>query len=163
MDNKLPTTVNKFAQKGRLKKINGSIINPESSGLRFILSFVGLGGKYDGDNKIFADRWLKTNSEYKSWYVNRQNFKTGAFIEVPVASDIWIIELATFDKEGALDTKALASGLKKVSERAKYEHASVHMASELVEKTEGLDSLIQTLFIDNGVNVSIYAQELISK
>ena len=154
----MATNMSMFKTKGRCKTINGSVLNPENSGLRFVLLPNSIDGKTD-DNvllPVLDKRWSQIKSEMKSWYANKTGeYKYGAIKTQSVLSDTWITHMLC--QEGTkVDLVGLEACLVKVSKLALYERASVHIAKELVDAIPELKVLAMKLFVDEGVSTYFY-------
>ena len=60
------------------------------------------------------------------------------------------------DKTGKVDQKALQTAIKKVSEKAKYEKASVHVSTLLTSAIPELQDLLIKGLVEEGVSVYFY-------
>ncbi len=151
------TDVKKFQPKGKFKNVNGSIITPEHAGLRFILNTVNSKGLVNNDTlPVFDKKWKKIKEEAKGWYASRINFKGGEIQNIAVQSDTWVINCLCQDDDYLVNAKDLESCLKKISSLAKAEKASLHVPQSLFKSCEDLQKLLESLFIDDGINVSVY-------
>jgi hypothetical protein len=151
----------KFQQAGKLKVIQGSILNPHNAGLRFVLSFTNLAGKIDGNPlyPIFEKKWKKVREEARGWYATKTGaYKLGAINTTAVQSDTWVIHLLCQDEELHTNVDGLRDCLKKVCASAKYERASVHVSNLLLSVHPEVKPLIQEQLIDNGVSVYFYEE-----
>lgn len=151
--------VSKFATKGRVKEADPSttIINPESSGLRFVLVPVSESGKFEGTlPERLSKTWVRTKESYKDWFASQRNFKLGEISDVMVASDIWVIFTMCLNKNGKVSKDGLNSCLAKVASMAKYEKASVHLAPEVQALSKTMNKLIDSNFTVNGINTYLY-------
>jgi len=156
--NKQEDTVKMFQPKGKVKTIKGSILAPENAGLRFVLSVNNLVGKADGTwYKVFDKKWPKVREQTKGWYNTRTGaYKLGAVNTTAVQSDTWVIHMLCQDDKLSTSTKGLEDCLKKVCEMAKYERATVHVSSLVVDAVPELPDLLTTQLVDKGVSVYFY-------
>lgn len=154
MDNKLDK---RFIAQGKTKIVNASVLAPENAGLRFILNVVGQDGKFTSPlSLILAKRWAKVKEDNSYWYATQMNFKLGSLNETAVSSDTWAISMLVQDKTGKVDQKALQTAIKKVSEKAKYEKASVHVSTLLTSAIPELQDLLISGLVEQGVSVYFY-------
>jgi len=160
MANTTNTNMNMFKQKGRTKLIKGTILAPENAGLRFVLSVNNLAGKPENPLfPIFDKKWKQVRQESRGWFVNKTGaYKFGAVNTTAVQSDTWVIHMLCQDAEVKTDLKALETCLKKVADMAKYEKASVHVSSVLVELIPEITELLDRLLINEGVSVYFYEE-----
>lgn len=149
---------NKFLQPGRVKIIKGSILYPENAGLRFILNVNNMVGKAENPlYPLFDKKWKKVKEEAKGWYNTRTGaYKLGAVNTTAVQSDTWVIHMLCQDAELKTDTTALQNCLKEVCKQAKYERATVHVSSLLVNAIPELSDLLTKELVDQGVSVCYY-------
>lgn len=153
--------MNKFQPQGKTKLIKGSILNPENSGLRFVLSVNNTLGKTESNPllPLFDKKWKQVRAETKGWYANKTGaYKLGATLVTAVQSDTWVIHMLCQNDELAVDAKGLEECLKKVSASAKYEKATVHVSSILTETFPELTALLNTHLVENGVSVYLYTE-----
>jgi hypothetical protein len=154
--------MNKFQQAGRVKVIKGSILNPENAGLRFVLSVNNTAGKPDNHPlyPLFEKKWKKVKEDAKGWYATKTGaYKLGATNVTAVQSDTWVIHMLCQDDNLQTDLKALDSCLKKVTDSAKYEKASVHVSNLLIKSIPELSEMLTNHLVKNGVSVSYYEEE----
>jgi hypothetical protein len=151
---------NKFLQPGRVKVVQGSIVNPENAGLRFILSVNNLAGKAESPlYPVFEKKWPKVKQEAKGWFNTRTGaYKLGALNTTAVQSDTWVIHMLCQDEDLKTDATALETCLKEVCKMAKYERATVHVSSLLTLAVPELTELLKTRLIEQGVSVSFYEE-----
>lgn len=157
----MENTVSRFQQPGKVKTVNGSILNPENAGLRFVLSLNNLSGKTDENPlyKIFDKKWKKVKEEAKGWYATKTGaYKLGALNVTAVQSDTWVIHMLCQDESLNTDSKALDQCLKEVCAKAKYEKASVHVSSVLLESVPELKDLLMKNIVSAGVNLLVYSE-----
>jgi hypothetical protein len=152
--------MNKFQQAGKTKVVKGSILYPENSGLRFILSITNLAGKLDNPLlQLFDKKWSSVRREMKGWYASRDhNYKLGALNTIATQSDVWVIQMLCQDENLRTNVEGLEKCIKEVSNKAKYEKASVHVSTLLTEAIPELPALISKYLIDNGVSVYFYEE-----
>jgi hypothetical protein len=154
--------MNKFQPQGKVKLVKGSILAPENAGLRFVLSVNNLSGKIDENPlyPIFEKKWKKVKEEARGWYATKTGaYKLGALNMTAVQSDTWVIHMLCQDESLTTNLEALDVCLKKVCDKAKYEKASVHVSSILVEAVPELKDLLAKNLISQGINVSLYTEE----
>ncbi len=153
-------TDNRFKTKGRVKLVKSSILNPENSGLRFILSVTNTAGKAENPlYPLFDKKWKRVKEDAKGWYTTKTGaYKLGATNVTAVQSDAWVIHMLVQDDNLKTDSKALETCLKKVCKDALYEKASVHISMLLVNEMPELQELATKLLVDNGVSVSYYEE-----
>jgi len=151
-------TTNKFQPAGKSKLIKGSVLNPESSGLCFVLNMVNMAGKVDGEQyKTFDKKWPKVKVEVKGQWANKTGFyKLGTVDTVAVQSDVWVVNMLCQDDKLQTDIKAVENCLKKVCDMAKFERASVHVPVLLTKTIPELVDLSKKYLLENGVNVYFY-------
>src|SRR6202012_1556556 len=83
---------NKFAVRGRVKTIKSSILNPEASGLRMILTAAPESGDPSDNLYMLLDKkWKNARAELKGWYQYHTTYKLGNIQETAVNSDVWIV------------------------------------------------------------------------
>jgi len=151
-------TTNRFIQAGRAKQLNGTVTAPEQAGLKFVLNAVSQNGEFKAPlDTLLTKRWSKTKEDYKGWYATQHNFKMGSLHDTAVASDTWVVSMLVKDKDGVVDTVALATAMKKLTAMCKYEHASVHVSNLLLADVPALGDLIKTALLDEGINVYFYS------
>jgi len=152
--------MNKFQIAGKTKVVKGSILYPENSGLRFILSITNLAGKLDNPLlPIFDKKWRKVREEMRGWYANKTGaYKLGALNTTATQSDVWILHMLCQDENLKTDLEGLEKCLKEVYAKAKYEKASVHVSTLLTEAIPELPALISKYLIDNGISVYFYEE-----
>jgi hypothetical protein len=151
--------MNKFQTLGRTKTINGTIINPEGTGLKYILSINNMQGTADQNPlmPILEKKWKNVKTESKIWFANRTGaYKLGAINTTAVQSDVWIIHMLCQDTAFNVDKKALEQCIKHTVASAKYEKATIHVSSLLTEKMKCLENLLSEYAVQQGVNVFFY-------
>lgn len=151
---------NKFQQPGRLKVVQGSILNPHNAGLRFVLNLNNMAGKAESPlYPIFEEKWPKVKQEAKGWFNTRTGaYKLGAVNTTAVQSDTWVVHMLCQTEELQTDQAGLEKCLKEVCKMAKYERATVHVSSLLVSAVPELQELLNTQLVDQGVSVSFYEE-----
>ena len=149
---------NKFQVQGRTKVINGSVLAPETAGLRFVLNIANLAGKQESPlYPLFEKKWKKVREEVRGWYVTKTGaYKFGAVLNNPVQSDTWVVSMLCQDDKLNTNLKGLEDCMKNVCKSAKYEKASVHISSLLTDVIPELAGLAQTELVENGVSVYFY-------
>jgi hypothetical protein len=154
------TDVNLFKIKGKSKVINGSILAPYNSGLRFVLSVNNMAGKPENPLfPIFEKKWKQVKQDSRGWFATKTGeYKLGATNTTAVQSDTWVIHMLCQDENLKTDVKALEKCLNKVLATAKYEKATIHVSSLLMKTIPELEKLAKSVFIDNGVNVTFYEE-----
>lgn len=154
--------MNKFQTQGKVKLVKGSILTPETAGLRFILSLNNLSGKTDSNPlyPIFEKKWKRVKEDAKGWYTTKTgNYKLGAINVTAVQSDTWVIHMLCQDENLKLNTSALEDCLKEVNAKAKYEQASVHVSSILLDTIPEIKDMLTKHMVVNGTNVSFYEEK----
>jgi hypothetical protein len=151
---------NKFQQPGRVKLVKGSITAPENAGLRFVLNVTNMSGKAESPMyPLFEKKWPKAKQEAKGWFNTRDGkYKLGAVNSTAVQSDTWIIHMLCQDTELTTQGDALKTCLKEVCKMAKYERATVHVSSALIESVPEISDLLTSELIEQGVSVSFYEE-----
>lgn len=151
---------NQFQPKGRVKVVKGSILAPENAGLRFVLSVTNMAGKTENPlYPLFEKKWPKVKQEARGWYATKTGaYKLGAVNTTAVQSDTWAIHMLCQDEDLTIQTAALKTCLKEVCKMAKYERATIHISSLLVEAVPELQELVSELLVDQGVGVSYYEE-----
>ena len=149
-----------FQQQGKVKLVKGSILTPQNAGLRFILNFTSLAGKVDGEvYSLFDKKWAKAKSDAKAWYANKTGqYKLGAINNTAVQSDTWVMHMLCQKEDGTVDSVGLQECLKKICEAAKYEHASVHVSTLLVDQAPEMKDLVEKELLQKGISVSYYEE-----
>lgn len=153
---------NSFQPAGRVKFVRGSILNPENSGLRFILSINNLAGDPKGNLMLplFDKKWPKIREESRGWYATKTGaYKLGVINTTAVQSDVWAIHMLCQDKDLNVDSNSLEKCLKEVCKMAKFERATVHVSSILTNYIPELNDLLQKQLITQGVSVSFYEEK----
>lgn len=151
---------NKFQQPGRVKIVKGSILAPENAGLRFVLSVTNMGGKMESPlYPLFEKKWPKVKAEARGWWATKTGaYKLGAVNTTALQSDTWAIHMLCQDEELKTDTVALEKCLKEVCKMAKYERATVHVSSLLINAIPELTDVLNRELVNNGVAVSFYEE-----
>jgi hypothetical protein len=154
---------NPFVQYGKTKVVEGSILQPELSGLRLIMVPMGepqKDVKYDLAQfplyKTLERKWKQSRSEAKGWRAEGVGFKLGNIKTTLVQSDTWLVHCLMYNADGTLDEKAFTSCLKKVADLAKAEKASVHVSAMVVEAMPQLTEVLKTQFVETGTSVYFY-------
>jgi len=153
--------IKKFQNVGRTKVVNGSILMPENSGLSFVLNIANMLGKTDNPlYPIFNKKWKKVKEEVRGWYVTKTGaYKLGAINNIAVQSDVWIINMLCQNEKLETDVKALEECLKKTAASAKYEKASIHVSTLLVDMIPQLPELLQKHIVDQGISLYFYQEK----
>jgi hypothetical protein len=155
--------MNKFIQQGLVKQISATVLAPVNAGLRLILNFTSESGSFEGKfDKLLSKRWTRVREDFKFAFATRQNFKPGSITTTAVGSDTWVVNMLCKDKDGTLDKKTLALGMRNLVNMAKSEHGSVHVSNLLLEELPELNELVVKNLVENGVNVYLY-EEPVSK
>lgn len=152
------TTVNRFQQPGKLKIVKGTILAPENAGLRFVLSIANMAGKTTGSwFNTFDKKWKRVREEAKGWFNTRTGaYKLGAVNTTAVQSDTWVIHMLCQDDKQVTSLPGLEECLKQVAKSAKYEKATVHISSLVVEAIPELTELVSKHLVNAGVSVYFY-------
>lgn len=151
--------MNRFQVAGKVKECLGSVITPEQSGLKMILTVISQSGENSSDfYKMVTKRYGKAHQDYREWFVTQQNMKLGTLNNTAVASDAWIMQAVCLDKKNKLDKVALEGCIKKLVEQAKYENGSIHLSSMLLKEVPALKKLLPAMATEAGVNVYLYAE-----
>lgn len=157
--------MNRFLPKGRARIIKGSIINPENAGLRFVLSLNNLEGKSDSNPllPIFDKKWRQVRVDSRGWYATRTGtYKLGAINTTAVQSDTWVIHMLCQKGQSDkfdVDHDGLELCVKNASALAKYEKASVHVSSVMLDTVPELKELLTKYMLEQGVNVYFYEEK----
>lgn len=148
--------MNKFIQKGKLRKSKLSLLTPENSGLKLIVNPLDADASFTNNvNKQIATRWKKAKEEGRSWFMNQTGYKVGEFRHTSVQSDIWVVNLYCLNKEGLSSRESLEAGFKNLLKFAKTEKASIHLSSEFLN-LGFCEELVTKYFLDEGINVYAY-------
>ncbi len=158
--NKTTEEKNKFLAPGKTKVIKGTILAPENSGLRFVLSVTNMAGKPESPMyPLFEKKWKKVKQEAKGWFTTKTGaYKLGATNTTAVQSDVWVIHMLCQDDQLNTDEKALEECLNKVCASAKYEKATIHVSTILTEAVPALSPLLKKCLVDKGVSVYLYEE-----
>ena len=158
-----PVKDSRFQVAGKFKVVNGSILNPEHAGLRMILSTSNMLGKPEGNplTPTFDKKWSKVKLDSRSWFVNKTGkYALGAVETTAVQSDTWVMHMLCQDDKFEFNVPALETCLKEVLKAAKYDKASVHVSSILLDKVPELKGLLNKHMVANGVNVYLYEEKV---
>ena len=161
----MENVMNKFLPKGRVKVINSTILTPENAGLRFVLSMNNLEGKEKSNPllPIFDRKWRQVRVDSKGWYATRTGaYKLGAIKTTAVQSDTWVIHMLCQKAESdkfEVDPAGLELCVKNTSDLAKYEKASVHVSSIMLNEIPELKGLLIKYMADQGVNLYFYEEK----
>lgn len=156
----MTTNMNMFQQQGQTKLIKGSILAPHNAGLRFVLSVNNMAGKPENPLfPIFDKKWKQVRQESRGWFATKTGaYKLGALMTTAVQSDTWVLHMLCQDENVKTDLKALETCLKQVVTMAKYEKATVHVSSLLVDAIPEITALLDTFLIKNGISVYFYEE-----
>ncbi len=152
------TEVNKFQAAGKTKTVKGTILNPEMSGLRFILNFVNMAGKAEGPlYPIFDKKWVRVKQDVKGWYATKTGaYKLGAINSTATQSDVWVVNCLCQDAQLKVDEAGLQKCLKEVYKLAREERASIHISNLLAPMCPSLTTLVASELISKGLTVYFY-------
>lgn len=150
-----------FQTQGRTKLINGSILAPETAGLRFVLNVANMAGKIESPlYPLFEKKWPKVKQEVRGWWATKTGaYKLGSIHQVATQSDTWVISCLCQDEELKIDPLALEKCLKEVCKLAKSEHATVHASTLLTNSIPELSNLLSSQLLANGVSVYLYEEK----
>ena len=156
----MTTNMNMFKQQGQTKLIKGTILAPHNAGLRFVLSVNNMAGKPENPLfPIFDKKWKQVRQESRGWFATKTgSYKLGALRTTAVQSDTWVLHMLCQDENVKTDLKALETCLKQVVTMAKYEQATVHVSSLLVDAIPEITVLLDTHLIKNGISVYFYEE-----
>lgn len=157
----MENNVKKFQQPGRTKLIKGSILTPETAGLRLILSLANMAGKPSCPLiPIFDKKWRKVKEEVRGWFTNKTgSYKVGALHTTCVQSDTWVLSMLCQDDAEVVDLQGLEKCLNEVRKTAKYEQATIHLSTVLLDAIPELKDMVKTQLIDEGVSVYFYEEK----
>ncbi|HEY5268227.1 MAG TPA: hypothetical protein VII94_03785 [Candidatus Saccharimonadales bacterium] len=158
--NKTEPEKSKFQSLGRVKVVKGSILTPENAGLRFVLNVANLVGKAESPlYPLFDKKWPTVKKEVKGWFNTRTgDYKLGAVASFATQSDVWVLSMLCQDENLTTDIGAMEMCLKEVCKMAKYERATVHISSLLMDAIPELQELSQSCLVEQGVSVSYYEE-----
>jgi hypothetical protein len=148
---------NQFTKTGSVKKITGSILLPQMSGLNIIVSLSDINGELvDPQLSVFDKKWAKIRAEIKSWYALRDiSYRLGNVKMTPVQSNVWICHTLCFNK--TIDETALDKCAKEIAKQAAFESASVHVDSSVVALVPNIVSVLEKHCIPSGVSICVYS------
>lgn len=150
----------KFTPQGRTKLVQASILQPELSGLHLVVIPCSETGKPDTAlHKILDRKWATVSRDLKGWFAHHLDFKLGSINTVAVQSDVWIVHMLCFDKQGQLNEAGLASCMKKLSTLATMEKASVHMSVLTLDAIPTMQDLVKPWLLDRGVHTYFYQEK----
>lgn len=154
-------------QIGRVKEIVGSTVNPEHARLAIIFVPCSTSGTYSSDvyDKISA-RWTKVQFDYRSRFINRDNFKLGEIITTSVKSDIWVCQAICLNDKGKLDKLAMESCIKKLITLGSYEGGYIHASQLTLKSFPALKKALVASIPQEGLNLYCYSddeQELVKR
>jgi hypothetical protein len=152
----MENTAEKFARKGKLKVVKGTILLPQNGGLRMVLNPIAMtqvqsGALFD----LFDKKWRQVRAEAKGWFASRENFKLGVVKDVAVQSDVWVMNMLVKDKDGKFDEKALEAAFKSILKTALFEKATVHVSSITMDESPEMVPFVESLMA-KGVSVCTY-------
>ena len=147
-------------QQGKVKFVKGSILMPQTAGLRFVLSFASMSGTADGPlHEIFSKKWVKVRQDAKGWYANKNGaYKLGALQQTAVQSDTVVLHLLCKNEKGEVDVEGLKLALKAAEKLVTYEHGSVHVSNHLVSECAELKELMEEALVSKGLCVTYYEE-----
>jgi hypothetical protein len=105
---------------------------------------------------MITKRWSKVRDDYRSWFVNRQNFKLGTLNSTAISSETWIQQAVCLNEKNKLDKTALEACVKKLIDTAKYERASIHVSDMLFKEVPAIKKLLLTMVPEAGLNLYVY-------
>ena len=151
---------NSFVTHGKTKLVQGSVLMPELGNLRLIFVPCSETGKPDGEiYKLLDKKWRNARAEFKGWYSNHMNFKLGFTQTTCVQSDVWLIQSLCINKLGKVDDKALLTCVKKISEMAKIDKASIHISTIVTDEMPQIMDMLNTECIEKGISVYFYQEQ----
>jgi len=146
------------AGKGKLKENRVNILEPENSGLSFILNPCDMNLSFLKENKgllpVISKRWNQVQNDIKLWATDPSKYKLGNTHTTCVQSTVWVINFLCL-KDSSLDDKSLVIALKKIADHSKYEGASIHVSQSAIDMTPALKDNLK-IFLDKGLNVLVY-------
>ncbi len=115
--------------------LKGDATNPLQQGNKLIVHVCNdIGGWGKGFVMAISKKWKAPEQAYRNWFKSNDNFKLGEVQFIKVEEDIWIANVIgqhkiNKDEKGnpPIRYQAIAEGLTKVAEFAKFHNASVHM------------------------------------
>ena len=148
----------KFVIPGKVRQVKATILAPENAGLRLILNACSVNGKFETPlDNILTKKWARVKQSYKEWYATQHNFKPGLLNTTAVSSDTWVVNMLVKDKDDQVSLDALKQAVKKLSEMAKYERASLHTSTLLIAEVPQLQELLLQL-AEDGINCYFYEE-----
>lgn len=145
--------------KGKSKLVKGTLLLPELANLCMIAVPCSVDVKKTNEVQDLLDKkWKNVKAELKGWSGAFSGFKLGEINSVQTQSDVAVVHMLCFDKDGNLDDKALESCMKKLLDMAKFEKASVHMSVKSLAEVARLDELVMTWLLDQGINTYFYEE-----
>jgi hypothetical protein len=151
----------RFQQPGRVKTINGTILQPQNAGLRFVLNIANTAGKVDGPlYKILDKKWPKIKQEVRGSFATKTgSYKLGSIANnLAIQSDVWAISILCQDDKQVTDLEAVKKCLKEVCKLATDEKASVHISTVLTDEIPELEGLVTQELVTNGIAVLYYKE-----
>jgi hypothetical protein len=153
----------KFGPKGKLRVVNASISQTNTSSLALIPVAIGADGKVDSPTyKTLGKKWGKIPADGKGWFHSQINFRPGFLNTTCVQSDVWCVHMHCLKADGSCDPKALTECFKKLTVDAKSNSASVHMAATLLEQVPQVKEHMDAL-LASGIDVFFYEQVKIAE
>ena len=152
---------NRFQPVGRVKVVQGSIVQPQNAGLRFILNVANMAGKMESPlYPLFEKKWPKVKQEVRGSFVTKTGkYQLGSLANsLAVQSDVWVLSMLCQDEQLKTDVAALEKCLKEVCKMAKYEPASVHVSTLLTDAIPELQGLLTQELVNHGVSVTFYEE-----
>ena len=144
-----------FVPKGRVKDFSGTLSQPESAGLRFIVIPVSDEKKNTSGGSVFK-RWPVCESAYNSWY--RESYGNmpkwlGKIKTTQVQSDTVIVKALCMNAD-VIDYKALEKCIDALGTEAANNSGTVHMCK--FGDWDKVSEMIDSLLLKRGLNVNIY-------
>lgn len=155
------TETKQFRPAGKVKTIKGTVIQPESAGLKLVLNIINTKGKAEHTlYPIFDKKWKRVKEDAKGFYNTRTGaYKLGALYTTAVQSDVWVIHCVVQGDDLKIDANGVNLAFKELLKMAKEEKASVHISSLLSDLDPVIQSAAQEQLVANGVNVSYYQEQ----
>jgi hypothetical protein len=159
------TYVSPFAQKGKVKRLSGSVLNPGMGGLRLVLHFAG--DMKDQSDKLYqkiSAKWTSVDLPTKKWFANRYFFKPGCVNVVNVRVDTWVLQTLVRDKDGVIDQGVIKLAITNVAKEMKlHSGASLHVSDFLLAEVPGLEQILEETICSKGMNVYLYDGDFASE
>jgi hypothetical protein len=148
----------KFSPKGKVRTVNASITQTNTSSLALVLVAIGMDGKVDSPTyTTLGKKWSKIPAEGKGWYHSQHQFRLGQIQNTAIQSDCQVLHMLCLKADGTCDTKALGECFKKVQAEAKSNAASIHVSSLLTTQVPAMSDHLDDL-LRQGVNVFLYQE-----